>query len=386
MAKYFKYLVFVALFFFGPTLKIPQVMAVDFRSGDTVTVTKGQTIDGTLFATGQNINIDGSVNGDIICAGKDIAINGIVNGDILCAGQSLTINATVSGNIRTAGQEIYISSKVDRNISTIGQTINIKDAKINGDVIVLSQDTNFSGFIGKSLVGMGGNFNISGKIHDINVTVDQLSFTKTASVSGDIIYTSENIASISSGASLSGQIHRYVTTTNTKSTVQPKSIQKSINTFFGKYKISSLLIYLGLGIMFVLLFPVISRNFLIIITEHPRKSLGLGLMILFIIPTILFFLTITIIGIPIAIIFTLVVAFLLFLSRIYISLPIGKAFLKWAWEKKSDDIVWQMVIGVMLTWMMFGIPVFGWLITMISVFWGFGTICLSILNRKSEKI
>jgi hypothetical protein len=75
-----------------------SAQAIVFKSGQDVSVPKGETINETLVATGQTVSIDGDVSGDVICAGQNISIAGNVNGDVLCAGQTVDVAGSVTAS------------------------------------------------------------------------------------------------------------------------------------------------------------------------------------------------------------------------------------------------------------------------------------------------
>src|SRR5262245_7501392 len=98
------HLALLLLVLVGLALTAPPAQAVEFRSGDTVTVPAGTTIDDDLFAMGQSVTIAGQVNGEVYALGQTVTVTGAVQRDLIAAGQQLTLDGTVGGDLRAAGQ------------------------------------------------------------------------------------------------------------------------------------------------------------------------------------------------------------------------------------------------------------------------------------------
>jgi len=61
---------------------VPGVAAAESRSGGTVVVAEGETIDENLEAFGGTIVVHGTVNGDLSAFGGDVLVTGDVTGDV----------------------------------------------------------------------------------------------------------------------------------------------------------------------------------------------------------------------------------------------------------------------------------------------------------------
>ncbi len=57
----------------------------------------GDVIDDDVFATGQQVTIDGTVNGDVFVVGNLVQINGTLNGSLFIVGQKVVVQGQVSG-------------------------------------------------------------------------------------------------------------------------------------------------------------------------------------------------------------------------------------------------------------------------------------------------
>ena len=78
----FKGLLIGLLVLLAMSLFSTPAIAFDARSGETVTVSSGEVVEGDLYVAARYIVIDGRVNGDIFGAGLVLTINGTVNGGV----------------------------------------------------------------------------------------------------------------------------------------------------------------------------------------------------------------------------------------------------------------------------------------------------------------
>ena len=56
------------------------------------------------------------------------------------------------------------------------------------------------------------------------------------------------------------------------------------------------------------------------------------------------------------------------------AVAIGKKITQAYWKSKQDSLIWQVIIGVVLMWILFAIPAIGWIISGVSLVWGLGGI------------
>jgi len=182
------------------------VLAFDGRTGDTVNVTQNEVVDGDLYVIGRSIIIDGTVNGDIFGIGQEITISGTVNGGVTLVGETLTLNGQVAHGARLAGETINVNSSIGRDIAAAGATLKVGGtAEIAGDLVLGFGTAYINGHVNGNIKGGGGEVTITNGVGgNVDLAVDKLTITSAANIEGDLVYTSENEASIQSGAQLGG--------------------------------------------------------------------------------------------------------------------------------------------------------------------------------------
>jgi cytoskeletal protein CcmA (bactofilin family) len=367
MKHFFRFLIICCLFII-PT----RVHAVEFRTGDSVTIPEETIIEGNLFVAGNDILIKSEVTGDIMCAGKNITVAGPVGGDVLCVGQAITVSGDVMGSVRTASQNLSLDGSIERNVTSVGQNIGLS-RNIGGDVFIGAGQVTSNADIKGSLYSAAESVYVNGSVHkDANISANIVNIGESASIAGTLTYESQNNAVIADG-SVIGSVSHMLPAPKEKGNRATGT--NTMGSDFGKKvigKIWSLIILLGLGILYVVLAPKQAS----MIKEEMESRIGLsfavGLFSLIAIPTVFVILVLTIIGIPFAALFVLAVAMCALLARFGVALVIGSRVLAALHVQKQDNLVIQIGIGYVLTWLVFSIPVIGGIFEFIFGIWGLG--------------
>lgn len=140
-----------------------MALAAQFMSDDAeALVESGTTVEGNLYATGQTVTIEGTVDGDLICAGGQVALakGGVVTGDLMCAGQSVEISGEVRGDVRSAGYLVRVNEGgiVGGELMGAGFAVEVEPgATIGDDVMAAGSQVRLAGTVGgNARVGAAG--------------------------------------------------------------------------------------------------------------------------------------------------------------------------------------------------------------------------------------
>ncbi len=373
----------LALSVYGLFIAATPTFAILVRSGDSVSISKNETISESVFLTGQVINVDGTVEGDVICGGQDIEITGTVNGDIICAGQTISISGTVKGNIRTVGQSVRLNGMVDRNISLIGQNITTSSGSaVMGEAILGGQNIQLDGSIAKKLSGGVETARINGMVSEIDLHTESLTLGSTAVVEKNLTYTSNANAKIENQESVQGEIVKK--TPPPEERKRSESAEKAWNSYWKGAKIASLISQILLA--FILLYFFSGRMLLAsaLMKERVWPSFGLGALILFLFPFVFLLFVLTLVGIPLAMLLLLLFIFACFLSKALAALAVGKLLLGQFWAAKQDNKYWSAAIGLIALWLLYSTPFIGGLISFLSLLWGLGGVYYMLKPRELE--
>jgi cytoskeletal protein CcmA (bactofilin family) len=356
--------------------------AYAIKTGDSVYVPKGETIEGNLYAAGASVTVEGQVTGDVICAGQSINISGQVAGDVICAGQTINLSGTVGGNLRTVGNSINLSGKIGRNVMAFGASIlSAASSSIGWDMLAVGAFGQIAGNIGRDLYGTLGQATLSGQIgKNVNLHFGQqnkkadqtaLTVAGTAVINGDLKYTSDKNAVVENGAVIKGQ-----TTHNLPAVVVKKSNFANLGWWWGN--LIAVFSALVIGLVLINFW----REQIIKITDlmlaRVNSAFGWGILVLLLTPIIALILLATIIGIPLSLILMALWLIALYLSKIFVGILVGRSLLSNFFSQHKESLILSMVAGIVVVYLIFALPFIGRLMSLLAMLWGLGGIMLAV--------
>ena len=359
--------------------------AINAHRGDTMTVSKGEVVDATIYRFGKRILIEGTVKGDVYCAGQTVEITGTVEGDVLCAAQEIRIGGTVQGDVRAAAQNLFVLGDIKGGASLAGQTISIEDkATIGRDATIAGQTFRLAGKIGRDVVNAGSIAMLAGPIgRNADLYGDQPIVQSSAQIGGNFTYTSKHDAQIDKGAVIKGETtHHQPPQRNQQPSVWPGRIMNPLSWLIG------ILVVAGAAL---LLTPRWFKGTTTLMLHKPFGAVGLGIAMLLLTPILAVLLMVTLIGLPLGVPLLVVWFFALVASYAFVAYAIGSWLLvHLPWLEKGREFA-ALLIGALLVVLFIHIPIFGFWLGLLATFWGLGgifwAIARSIHNQhKSPKI
>jgi len=359
-----KYLL-IALLLALPVLGwVAVVHAQSFHSGNDVTVAEGQTLNSTLFAAGNTVDIAGTVNGDVFCAGQNVTVSGTINGDVLCAGQTVTVSGIVNGDVRLGGQDVTLNAKVTGSASIGSQTYTqSSSASVAKDLSVGANNASLNGSVGRDVAVGATTLTIANIVgRDVQFAGQNLKLESNARIGGDVNYTSNNTLQKSTGAVVVGDTYKHIPTKH------ERALTPAFGWLFALYIFVS---FLAASLALVLLFPRAFEH----AARYSRKHLGLTFLVGFVasivVPIALVFLFITVIGIPFALLAGLVWLVMIILAGPTAAYLVGHAVLR---ERQNAILI--MLVGAVILFVLYVIPFLGFLVWAVASWFGLGALLL----------
>ncbi len=370
-----KIIVFLALIL----LPFGAVKAMETKAGDSVYIPKDEIVTGNLYVTANTLTIDGNVSGDLITAAQIITVNGRIEGDIIAIAQNITINGEVGGNIRVAGTTINLNGSVARNINAFGTSIVLGTASKTGwDVYAAGMNLESRGVIEGGLSGYFTRALISGKVaKNINLKLsgnklgEGLTISSEAIIGGDIVYTADKSASISEKATLGGKLQQKI----------PENNKNDFATVWIWTMLYSIFAALAVGLILITLFKKITPKIISKIESKPMKVALPGLILMFALPPIALVLAFTLIGVPLALIIMVWWLVAIYVAKLFTAILLGQLILKNLNKNHQVKLIWSLILGVIISWLLFAIPFVGWIIGLIAIWLGLGGIYTYASNQ-----
>jgi cytoskeletal protein CcmA (bactofilin family) len=352
------------------------VLAADLRSGDHITVASDEVVDDDLYIAGSDITIDGTINGDLVAFGNTITVNGTVNGSMIAAGQTINVNGNVGRAARLAGEIININGNIGGDLLTFSSETNISSqAEIGRDFLFGTGNVRMDGRIGRNVKGGGREVSISDGVGgDVDLTVDHLTLASTASIQGNLNYTSENEADIQSGAQIGGETAHKI----------PEAKKAAPFSGIGG-KILGFLMAFVIGLVVILIAPRRSASSADSIRNRPWASLGWGAVILFATPIAAILVCFTVIGIPLGLIALALYAIAIYISQIFVSLFVGSWILgRFRGVDSRGIMIGAMALGLFIISLLRWIPFLGFWVGLAVVLFGLGAVLVSETTLRKQ--
>jgi cytoskeletal protein CcmA (bactofilin family) len=353
--------------------------AAETKTGESITVPTGQTIEGDLHVAGQDVSIAGTINGDLIGFAQHVTISGTVNGSVNLAAQDIKISGTVANSVRAAAKSVTVSGSINGDLAVAADSITVTSTgEVHGDVLVGSGDLRVAGPVGRDIRGSVGDLVIDSRVgQDVRVSADSISLTGKARIGGDLRYSSGEAAVIAPSGRVSGQTVR---TSQYWFTGGP-DIWSAMTSH-----IVRTLLMLVTGLFVVLLIPRASISAADAIRIQLLASVAAGLLSFILWPVLAVILAVIVVGIPIALVGTMLLLCFAYLSQVFVGLAIGRVILPGSWRIGSRGFnILAMAIGVILIGLirMIPAPVVSPVVALIVAILGVGGILTALRNAHS---
>lgn len=321
---------------------VPAPVAADeTRTGSSVVVEEGETIDDDLTAFAGTVIVRGTVNGDVTAFSGDIHVEGQVNGDLTAFGGNVRITGTVSGDVDAAGGNVVVA----------------EDARVGGQ-----------------LEAAAGNVIIDGEVgEDARVGAGTITLGPSAVVGGDFVYDGD--LDRAESARIAGEVRQESSVGIDLGFTGPL-VPNWVGWMYG------FLVNLVLGAVALLVFPRFSAGIADRATANPLRSGGAGLLLFVGIPILLVLLFISLIGIPLGLLGILVYALLLWFGYVYGAFAVGT----WALGVADAGGRWlALFVGLLIAGVVGFVPILGGIVQFLVLLLGLGALALGGRNRYQRR-
>ncbi|OGY41768.1 MAG: hypothetical protein A2Y82_02740, partial [Candidatus Buchananbacteria bacterium RBG_13_36_9] len=374
LAKNIKLLVLVLLV--GVLVFIPtQIWAKSEAKGNnSIFLPENMAIEDIFWAAGQNLNINAQMKDDVYLAGVSVNVNGPIEGDLIVVGKNIVISSEIKGNLRAFGDTIIIKGKVAKNITIAGNIITLAaESEAGNNLLVAGSNIELNGKINNNLYAAGSSIILNNEIlGNAYLTIDTegaLSVYPQANIHGNLEYTAQALADKKAGA-IVGDQEKF-----TQWKIEPpRPATAKYNLFYLTWWLAGLLGAIIIGLVLVIIF----KDYTLKVEKQIDKNILLtilkGLVYLIVTPIALFILAVTIIGLPLAVIMGLLYGIILYLTKIFVGIYLGERLIHLINKKIAIPLIWSMICGLVIIYLLCLLPYFGWMIKLIVVMWGLGVL------------
>ncbi|HNX39073.1 MAG TPA: hypothetical protein PKK11_00710 [Methanothrix sp.] len=315
----------------------PAGQALQTFSGETVSIDR--EVGDDVLAAGSMVSVNAPVD-SVIAMGGTVNINAPVKGDVIAAAGQVFVNADVGGKVVAAGGNVQLGGDIGTNLLAAGGTVNVLPGKTVGRDALLAGD---------NVVNAG---HVNGTL-----TVSATRFNNTG-LAGRVDY------------------HR----------IEEQSGKKEAEMYKTGFSILGLLSLIGyfiLGLILVRYLPGAFR----IVDEQLRDSalfktlLGFVMIIASFIALLL--VAMTVVGLPIALISSLLIFAALLLSGTFVSYSLGRWIGQRTGKLKSD--LAYFALGFVILNLLYLLPLVGGLASLIATSLGFAGLLYAARELTSSR-
>jgi len=153
----------------------------------------------------------------------------------------------------------------------------------------------------------------------------------------------------------------------------PDKINKAFAATYLFLKVISLFSLLVIGIIIISLMPKIALKVHDQMSQKPAYSFGIGFIYFLVMPLISVFLFITIIGIPLSLIIIPIYLISLYIAKVFAGFTIGLIIFNKIFKGKyKQSLIIPLIFGLAIFVLLGSIPILGWIIKLLLVFWALG--------------
>lgn len=312
--------------------------------GGEITVEEGETVS-EVNAVGGAVVVHGTVTGDVSGAAGNVLITGTVGGDVNVA----------TGNLRISGQ-------IDGDVAAGAGSIHLEDgATVDGDFDSGAGEVTIDGTIGG----------------DARIGAETIRLGEAASIAGSLTYDGR----------LEGNQDAVAGDITRDRTLGPTSVGELQPLASWAIAVYAFVANLLLGAVLLALFPRFSGGVADRVTAEPLKTGLVGLGTLVAVPLSIVLLTVTIVGIPLALAGTLAFLFLAWIGLVYGRFALGMWIVSLQGRDRIGGVDRQwvaLVLGLLLGGLLALVPFVGGLLNLLIFLLGLGAVLVGLYEYRGR--
>ncbi|MDH3741790.1 MAG: hypothetical protein OER56_09345 [Hyphomicrobiales bacterium] len=330
-----------------------------------------------VFAYGFSVNLAGAVGKDAHAAGFDVEVDSSVGADLYVAGGSITVRGRVAEDLSASGFSVHVDDE-----ASVGNNARIVGAKISIDAP-----------IGGSLLAAGGRVSLNAAVlGDVRLTAREIEFGPSAKIDGTLTYTSTSKIDIPSSVISPDRIRHLPFEGSDFLADIKETVDEAVPSFWPSFfgMIFAFLVTLG----FFLIVAAVALSFgpgtverlRARAVERPGITVLSGYFGFALITGLVPASALTLVGLPFIPIVVLLIVVLWLLGYLLGAYAIStRVWLAFAGERDLDQSMSKRLLilatGLVALAILNFILILGWLINLVVVYLGIGSIALLTFAR-----
>lgn len=338
-------------------------------SADAVEIKGRVKNDLFLMAMAGSWKKSGEKEGHILLAGQ-------LENDVWAFGNSITLTGVINDHARLLANLITINGSVSNSSILAGTSIQLtQTARMARDVLIFGENVIMEGNVDGNLTVFGKSVTLAGKCAgNVRITAGDIVVLPHTRIAGDLIYNSSSELILDKNVVLQGRMIREegaISKAERKPLVSWPSLFLQSWLFIGA---------LCAGALTLFLFPVFLNESVSQIKYLFWKCLAAGFVAVCMVPVACFFLAISLVGLPLALLTAMIFVVLIYLSKIIVALFIGGLIARA--RHQGFKAFPAMGLGLVLLYAAAGSGLVGGIFSFLIVCLGLGGMILAALARR----
>lgn len=360
----------------------PVLAKVQYSEGEVI-IAKNEVIADDLYVAAKTVRIEGRVEGDLYIAGEYIFVTGDVTGDTTAIGSDITIEGSIGQDAYLLARKILLNrAKVSDSLHIAGQNIIVSSDTIHGgSLLAAGNNIRNDATVARSLMLAGRSiYHNAPVLGEARLAGESIILGPKTSINKDLTYfLSPENGTIDNQANVKG---RTSVVTEPEEWKQNRTIDEENRRRLGYiWRVWSYIGMLLVGGVMIWLLRKPLNNSVQALHNQSLNALGSGLLITILTPPALILLSLTVLGIPLALLSLPLYLILLYAAKVVVSLAIARTLFSAASISKATPL-FEMFVGVSVFHLLKLIPVGGHFISIIVTWIGVGAIYLSLKHKK----
>lgn len=330
-----------------------------------------QALERPTFLTGRSVSLAGVAKDDLFVVAQRLELTGRAENDLWAAGESIAINGVVRDHARLAANAVVIRGRIGNGLWAVGNGVQVAEgAIVGGPTTIWGRDVVLDGELSGPVTVTARSVTVAGSIRgDVRLIAEEILALPTARIEGDLIYTAPNEFTPDSRVKIAGELVRV------PATPRPET---------GGLALLLLLAAFLVGIPFVLLFPRFAGRGARAVRESFWSSLMVGAVAGGLLPLVIIFAFLLVVGIPLALVLAAGMGIFLYLAQFPVALAFGGLLLRRRGPQPPLTAIGALAVGLAALHLLSLIPYAGPAISLGATLLGFGALLRALNGDRPQ--
>lgn len=358
MTMTFKKVYFISVLILVAIFLLPSKL----QATEKFTISAGESRTGVQLVTQPEAQIEGKITGDVFILNQRTVVSGVIQGNLFFVGKSLTLdkNSEVTGSVFAAAETVGLEGTIKGNsFVACSQLYTNSSFEHRGEFNFAAKEAELKGAYYQKVRGRASQIDLKGAalFKEAIFKVKYLNYDNKTISKGDLTYYSPYEAL--------GENQAMIAKLNWKKTQLPSFWQKF--SLYLSQKVFNLFYLLIFGFLWIWLWQEKYKTTLLTLREKLGPSLGWGVLVLLVFPSVLFILMVSVLGLPLALVLIGVFVFWAYLSPVIVGGLLGNYLLQiFSYDGEKYPYL-SLFLGVVFLFILYSLPGAGWIFRLFTI-------------------